>query len=243
MVKLISLNIEGHKHIDRVCEFLKSQDADVICLQEVFQVDLTILEKATGMRAYFAPNATVEGPNKADFPPLGPWGVVWMSRLPHEPVEVAYYHGQGTAPVMNFRPNDADRALIWSVVEKNGRRYRIGTTHFTWTPDGQINDDQRRDFEVLSEMIRDFNSLVFCGDFNAPRGREMFSKFEELLIDHLPEDIPSTLDPELHKKKPGLSLVVDTIFSTDHYHVSQVRTISGVSDHLAVTGVVEWAHA
>ena len=38
-MKIVSLNIEGSKHINRVIPFLESEQADVICLQEA-QLDL-----------------------------------------------------------------------------------------------------------------------------------------------------------------------------------------------------------
>lgn len=40
-MKLISLNIEGHKHIDRQLPFFEIEAPDVLCLQEVFEPDVS----------------------------------------------------------------------------------------------------------------------------------------------------------------------------------------------------------
>jgi endonuclease/exonuclease/phosphatase family metal-dependent hydrolase len=236
-VKLISLNIEGDKHLDRVIPFLKTEEADVICLQEVFGVHVDQIAQAVGMKAVFAPSKIFAGPNRPGFQPLGEWGIAWMTKLQHTQVQVEYYAGQGPVPENNDDPNHANRPIIWAEVIKNDLQYRIATTHFTWSPAGKIIPEQERDFRVLADLMASFDSLVLCGDFNAPRGEKLFSLFEEVLVDHLPKDIITTLDPELHRVA-DLKLVVDTIFSTPDYQITGVKTVSGVSDHQAVVGNV-----
>ncbi|MBI2406617.1 MAG: endonuclease/exonuclease/phosphatase family protein, partial [Candidatus Harrisonbacteria bacterium] len=56
---LVSINIEGRRHLDTVLAFLLGIDsgrgADVICLQEVFESDLEDIARALGMKSVFAP--------------------------------------------------------------------------------------------------------------------------------------------------------------------------------------------
>jgi hypothetical protein len=68
----------------------------------------------------------------------------------------------------------------------------------------------------------------------------MFAKFEDELglIDHLPANVTSTLDPQFHRAK-GLEYVVDTIFSTPEYEVTEVRVLNGISDHKGIVARVE----
>ena len=47
--KLISLNIEGHKHLERFLPYIKEQKADIICLQEVFESGMELFKKEFGM--------------------------------------------------------------------------------------------------------------------------------------------------------------------------------------------------
>ena len=53
-MKLISLNIEGSKHLERIIPFITKESPDVLCLQEVFKADLHLFEKL-GYTCHFLP--------------------------------------------------------------------------------------------------------------------------------------------------------------------------------------------
>ncbi|MDQ5951411.1 MAG: hypothetical protein QG639_692, partial [Patescibacteria group bacterium] len=128
---------------------------------------------------------------------------------------------------------------IVATVSEGGEEYRIATTHFTWSPAGNTTDAQREDFARLKAILLQYKDLVLCGDFNAPRGREMFSSFESLYKDNVPKEVTTTIDKDLHYAgDKNLQLVVDSIFTTPHYQVSEVKMLSGVSDHLGIFGVL-----
>jgi len=55
MLKIISLNIEGRKHLSRVMPFFEREKPDVICLQEIYESDFEKIEKETGMKGIFEP--------------------------------------------------------------------------------------------------------------------------------------------------------------------------------------------
>jgi endonuclease/exonuclease/phosphatase family metal-dependent hydrolase len=94
-------------------------------------------------------------------------------------------------------------------------------------------DFQRGACDRLLELLDD-RSLVLCGDFNAPRGKEIFSRLAAHWTDHVPLAHTTSLDPVLHRAG-ALQLMVDGIFSTPDYDVSGVRLHQGVSDHCAIT--------
>lgn len=81
-----------------------------------------------------------------------------------------------------------------------------------------------------------------AGDFNIPRGNEMYRKLLSNYRDNIPPTIESTIDPILHyanKEEPGrLKTVVDYVWSTPKYLVSGVRLEPGVSDHCGVVSAV-----
>ena len=220
----------------RFVPFLKNEQPDVVCLQEILQVDVKTIAAELQMQASFAPVARVDQENQYGIAPLGEWGIAFFTRLPHSPVETYYYKGEGTIPQFTT-PNSIDRAVLVSEVEKDNQKFRIATTHFTWSEKGEFSEEQEHDFQNLRKVFRKFDELILCGDFNAPRGREMFARFTEHFIDTLPQRYLTTLDPDLHYAGP-LELAVDTIFSTPHYEVKNVRLVSGVSDHQAVVGEV-----
>ena len=90
-------------------------------------------------------------------------------------------------------------------------------------------------------MLRLFEQkkeIVFCGDFNAPRGGEVFSTLATVFTDNIPSSVTTTMDNALHRVGDKLRpLVVDGLF-TRGYKASNVRVVCGVSDHCAVVGEI-----
>lgn len=234
-LKLLTLNIESDRHLARVHAALAEHRPDIACLQEVFESDCAYLASSGGYTVKYAIGGRVErclGPDRN-------WGVAVLSRVPVLRQTAHCYADDPRLRVIR-EPNDPRRALVVTELEHEGRPYRIITTHFTWTPNGEISAAQEADFARMKSLLSQYSDYVLCGDFNAPRGREMFAKFVEELgvIDHLPNSVRSTLDPMFHKAAP-LELVVDTVFSTREYRVLDIRTLEGISDHKGVLALVE----
>jgi len=226
-IKLITLNVEQSNHLDKFVPFLKEESPDIVCLQEVMKADVSFIKNELKMEGVFFPTSNKDGIE----------GTLLLTKLPCSPIQAQYYFGEGKVPVYTD-PYSKERVLLYTTVENQGKKFVIGTTHFSWTPDGDADELQWRDFHSLMKILKTFDNLILCGDFNAPRGREMFTEFTKHFKDNLPPEIESTIDPDLHRAK-GLSLAVDTIFSTPHYLVRDVKVVSGVSDHKAVVGYVE----
>lgn len=236
-LKLLTLNIEGDRHLGRVRELLAAHLPDVVCLQEVFESDCATLAAVGGYAATFGVSLRVPTTSTGT---MSEWGVAVLTRAPVRRQELIYY--TDALPILDFvEPNDARRLALVTEVEQGGHDYRIVGTHFTWSPDGHANDDQRRDFAQLRQVLERYPDYALCGDFNAPRGREMFTTFttELRLIDHLPPDVTTTLDPQWHRMKDALELAVDTVFSTPHYAAADVRVFDGVSDHKGILATLE----
>lgn len=234
-IKLLTLNIEADRHLARIGDLLAEHRPDIVCLQEVLERDCERLAASVGYEVKYA----VSG-RAADTPGSGVnWGVAVLSRVPVTRQIVSHYSDDPSIRELH-KPNDARRVLLVTELEHQGQPYRIATTHFTWTPDGKINHEQKADFIRLQRLLARYPDYVLCGDFNAPRGGEMFDKFvaELNLIDHLPANVTSTLDPQWHRLG-AIDLAVDTIFSTAHYQTLQTRVLSGVSDHKAVMALIE----
>ena len=128
--------------------------------------------------------------------------------------------------------------MVSGMVEKEGETYTIATTHFTWADDGGVNEEQRRDLKQLLKLLRQRGELVLCGDFNAPRGREIFTILSSYLKDNVPPEVQTTLDPKLHRAG-ALPYVVDYLWSTPKYKATKVKVVSGVSDHMAIVANIE----
>lgn len=237
MIKLVSLNIELNRHLDLVLPFLKKEEADVLLLQEVLERDLEKISQFLKMQAIFTPLCKLAWEEFGDSPPT--LGIATLTRLKVESSEISYYSGsRETLPILlQNQAHRMSRAHIKIVVEKKGDQFCLVNTHFTWTPNGQPNARQRRDLRKMLNLLKDTPELILCGDFNAPRGREIFDQLGKVYKDNISPSITTTIDQNLHRVK-GLQLVVDGLFTTKGYQVQDVEVVDGVSDHCAIVANV-----
>ena len=229
-MKLVSLNIEGDTHLDLVVPFLQQQWADAVCLQEVMKDTVAVFARALSMEATYVPMKKNTGG--------GMKGIATFTNHPITGTSVAYYSGDKdhlpTTPAGEKKnPYANNHMLLSTTIEKDGVSFTVATTHFTWSPAGQATERQRSDMKKMLDIVSTMKEFVLCGDFNAPRGREIWSLLAGRYIDHIPANITTTIDPHLHRVK-NLQYVVDGIFTTPNYTVEDVRVISGVSDHQAI---------
>ena len=246
-LKLISLNIERHKHLDLVEKFLAEHKPDVVCLQELMQEDIERLANAAGTAVtVFEPMGKLLEESK------GTMGVGIFSKIPFVSTRALYYVGNPSTNHESFSwkdPetfNDWNRIVLSAEVEKDNSLYSILTTHFTWTPGGEVNNLQREHIASLLVLLKDIPQFVFCGDFNAPRGGEIFGMLAARYKDNVPPQYKTSIDASLHragKTRPEelADKMVDGIFSTSTYVVSDVEMVCGVSDHCALVANVSGA--
>ncbi|MEO1609885.1 MAG: endonuclease/exonuclease/phosphatase family protein [Pseudomonadota bacterium] len=233
-MRILSLNIEGPKHLDRVVPFLNSQCPDIACLQELSDSDIpTILSQTNLKKCHFVAMAR--------HPALQPdqrGGVGIFSRYPFIATNHLTYAGQGKGDRVVDLANEETRFRTCRYVvalvklDINGIIFRIGTTHFPWTSNGQPTSFQWQAAHNLISLLND-QPIVLTGDFNAPRGGPIFELLAEKWTDWIPPYITTSLDPELHYAAP-LELMVDGLFTSPHYQANSVAFHDGLSDHQAI---------
>lgn len=242
-IKLISLNIERSKHLDPIIPFLEREQPDVFCAQELLQSDVSRVQASAGfVDSLFTPMSRLvfDAPGAL-------YGTGIFSRTPLSARGEQYYVGRAevipesqATELLTY--NDENRAIAWADVEKDGLVFRIATTHFTWTPDGSASDEQRRDMRGLINIVNSLGECVLSGDFNAPRGLpgqrgEIFAMLSQKFKDNIPLQYTTSLDGVFHRAG-YLNLMVDGLFSTPGYEVSDVRLVDGVSDHMAIVATI-----
>ena len=234
VTKIVSINIERHKHWDRVVEFLAKEDADIVCLMEVCESDVLMLLGNVYPHTIYAPNDVMpesEG--------RGTTGVAILSKNPITRSE-KFYCGENDRAYLE-KPGMGTHAPI--LILANIGDLQIGAVHFSWTADGSVDARQRNHTGILLDYLSTKGELVICGDFNIPRGNEMYLKIAGQYSDNIPSAITTTLDPVLHRanfESPGkLAFVVDYVWSTPKYIISDVKVVSGVSDHCGVVCEIE----
>jgi endonuclease/exonuclease/phosphatase family metal-dependent hydrolase len=237
-LRLASINIEGSKHLSRVAAFLGKHSPDVACIQELMAEDIPALcEKLGYAHHIFAPMTLWPDEHGARL-----YGVGIFSRLPLMQPEIVHYFGDGTGQEVLDRSSAETKvrtcryvAAIATVILGESS-FAIATTHFPWTLHGSVSDHQRLACERVIALL-DERPLIFCGDFNAPRGGETFSRLAEQWHDNIPQSYTSSIDPRLHRSG-ALQLMVDGLFSTHDYRVHDVVLHQDVSDHCAITATV-----
>ncbi len=237
-MRLFSLNIERSKHLHRFLPFLREFKADVACLQEVLRSDVDeICEKSGLPNVHFVAMACHPTDQPGD-----PFGICILSKHAFGSRDVLTYLGAGDGT----RPFDATSeetkletcryAVAIAQVKGAGITATVATTHFPWTADGQARPFQFRATERIIDELG-AQPLIFTGDFNAPRGGPVFAMLAEAWTDHIPRHETTSIDGELHRAGP-LQLMVDGLFTTNHYRISRVALNAGLSDHKAITASV-----
>ncbi len=240
-IRFASVNIERNKHLGRVVPFLKNFKPDALCLQEILECDIALFEKELDMHYTFVPESRMHV-NFFDLTtPLTSEGVAIFTSVPPVNVRTDYYRGNpGEVPIYSKdeQGNVTSNFILLSVEAIFGNvSYTFSTTHFIWTRDGMANDEQREDIKKILGFFENMPEFILAGDFNAPRGREIFSEIASRYKDNIPAHYTTSIDKNFHKAG-DLQLMVDCLFSTPQYEVSDVKLNEGVSDHMAITALV-----
>lgn len=238
---LATLNIEHGRHLPKLFEFVRQKQPDVLCLQEVFAVDVDSIKAQTGYIGFFSPTTDVRQNYGYHIDPRGLWGemILLKNTLAKNSFKEHYYTGSKTNIPLFTNPESHNHVLQVIEVEKDHKLYIIGNVHFTWSAQGEPTKLQHQHFQVLGKYLDRYPKMLLGGDFNAPRGGEIYKLFVSRFIDNLPPTVKTTIDSDFHYSKSGLKLVVDNIFSTPNYQVNNVKVICGLSDHCAVIGLVK----
>ncbi len=238
---LVSVNIERSKHLDRVIPFLQSRTPDVACFQELCEADIETIMAACGAQSvHFSPmSRTIDLDNSASVQ-----GPCIMSKYPMLMSRTATYAGDDSR-IPEARVGDqstydtANYALLTADIAIQSDTVRVCTTHFLWSPRGSVTEKQRVGMRGLVKELEQSGDFVLTGDFNAPRGGEMFNELASRWKDNIPLQYKTSIDVELHRAGKThadelATKMVDGLFTTPYYEASEVTLVSGVSDHCAV---------
>jgi len=231
MLRVVSVNIEGRKHLESVANFLKTEMPEVLCLQEVYEVDLPLFEEIIGGTATFAPMHTRDGSQRE--------GVALISRFPYE-ATFEQYAGKESEELPTYDKTtfksgvESQRYnLLTAHIQGEDGPYTIATTHLPVTEEGQVTEYQIEAIKNLITCLEKIGEFVVLGDMNAPRGQQSFSLLSERYRDNIPLHYETSLDQELHRAAP-IQKMVDGCFSTPAYTIKQTRFQCGISDHCAI---------
>ncbi len=236
-----------------VADFLASEHADIVALQEVLRhFDDSVLPmyrskdtienrlKSELPYTFFGPLWITEafykhGKIHRDFGGLVEQGNEVLSALPIvEATNEFFYKTYSYArDWTHFKTDDHARALQVVELDVNGKRLRVLNTHGIWTHDKR--GDERTMAEcryILSAAQRKKLPTIIVGDFNLTPdnpGVELINKeFQNLLLTYKITSTRPSFDDGLEKG----SMVVDYIFTNDlvKVHTFEVKPVAA-PDH------------
>lgn len=241
MLKLLHLNIERHKHFARFIPFINAYQPHVVALQEVHENDIPYLQHNLSLKhVAYAPmySHNMDGPFHV-------MGTLLGSALPLEDVQEYPYFGPGNGRDQVTVPQDTPGALVRfslnaATVRHQGHAYRIATTHFPWADGGGTNQNQQIAIPTMMDILKTkFPNVILTGDFNAPRGKQVFGIIAKAYRDNVPAHYTNSMDKDLHRAGHKLGdYMVDGLFTTPHYKAEDVLLHKGISDHMGITATI-----
>lgn len=237
-ITYLSLNIEGDKHLALVEGLLIKHRPTIIALQEVYEENAAQLASVLGYAFHFESMMTMPHPVSNHSVKRG-LSIMWEKSVVCLETKVHPYYTSPDAhkeKIQRPEPNACDRMLLVALLKQDEKLYRIINTHFIWTNNGEADSLQRDAMAKLMKELNNYNDstgVILSGDFNAPRGKEMWGILAQAYFDNIPQEVITTLDEKLHRAK-GLQFVVDGLFTTKNYTVTDVEVVGGVSDHMAI---------
>lgn len=238
-IKILTLNIEGEKHLTEIQALVKTEKPDIICFQEIFEKDFHQFRDNLKISGLFQPTIDVNAPGRPGYQERGIMGVAMLGSLKGE-FQGSYYFKRRSksVPLYSGLPNAGHRVLVWQTINTPKENLTVATTHFTWSKGGKTTKKQRKELCSLFKLLDKVKPDILCGDFNAPRGGAIFAALSKRYTDNIPQSTTSTIDSLLHYSHKKIDLVVDGFFTKPMCKVTRIRLIDGVSDHKAIIGTV-----
>jgi|SRR3989344_634456 len=239
-MKLISLNIECNRHDDVALSFLKRENADVVCIQEFLEDKFEFYKNELGLEGVFQVTNYADILIYKELAEKREGLAIFAKNIIES--ESMFYAGKEENALISFDKHleylhsdnfRANHTLLCASVQDDGKIFKFITTQLPVTIEGAVTSYQLEVIDNLLLKLDNLGEFVLCGDFNAPRGYESFSRFSEKYKDNIPAEYKTSIDQNLHRVK-GIQFMVDSLFTTPTYKASNVKLVDGVSDHMAI---------
>ncbi len=228
-IKILTLNTGDSMFEKEQVTFLRKNNFDLICLQEISPIKIHEYETVLEMHPYY--QMTYRRGDGTEV------GIGILSKFPFVKKEALIY-GEKEGNLMGTDISNRVAIMVSISPFSDGDVWNVLNTHFTWSPDGLPNDKQRRHVRNFLQITKKYDSILLCGDFNAPRGGEIFDYIATEYNDNVPYEYTTSIDSKNHRAG-HLDYMVDGIFSTKEFKVSGFKMQSDLSDHLGLIADIE----
>lgn len=241
-IKLVNLNIWlGGQIFEPMIDFLKTEKADILTLQEVHN------EKSKKLPKNFRSLEIIK--NKLNYPyvsfaPSTLWnngkiksdiGNAILSRFPIKSDSYIFYntpYGEYTEGVVDEYPN-ISRTLQHVEIDIGKTILNVFNTQGIWGFDGLDNQRRLKMGSMIAEMVKNKKNVVLAGDFNMEANTKSMGKIGKYLKNVFKNELATSFNMK-RKTSPGYaSAVVDMIFISPNIKVIEHSCPKvDVSDHL-----------
>ncbi|NOY15209.1 MAG: endonuclease/exonuclease/phosphatase family protein [bacterium] len=251
-IKFLTLNIYHGFFIDKVVSFIKQTQADIVCLQEVYNSQaetaplnfqaLNILKKTLDYpHLSFSPFFAVKSDGL-----VIPNGNLILSKFPiiassfaifDNKYQVFDFDGWFDRKDYRFVPKGIQQAHV----KVGNKTINICNIHGPWGFDGADNPQRLKALSILQQKLKNRQSIILAGDFNLYPNTTFVKTLEQKLVNVFKNKLTTTFNI---KRKPQsgnwANSVVDMIFvSRDIKIIEKLQPLVDVSDHLPLTGLFE----
>lgn len=239
-MKLLTVNMEGVTHLERIKRLIIDERPETICLQEAPETFTSTLHEL-GYTTCFTPMIIRQQLGQEFLE-----GVMIASQYDFTAESSYYYRAQPNIVYFDDanKPNTISHPiLLATITTPNEGIFTVTTTHVMVTIGGKEDEHQQRGVAALLAQLASKGPHILCGDFNMPRGyNRLYPEVCRHYTDTIPAHYQSSLDRNLHRhaNNPNLNqpifdiFMVDYIFTQPPYVAQNVRLQFGVSDHAAV---------
>lgn len=247
--KILCLNLfEGGLFWDNIASFIKRENPDILCLQEVndantrqplnFQTRTHLKHLLPDFCSYYSPEIHEVWPQGG-----GDGGNAIYSRFPIKRKKTTFLHREYQRIV---RPKDEKdfshypKNLQHVVIDVGGKGLHVCNMHGVWGLDGGDTPERLRMSKIIVDEVKHEKPLVLMGDFNVKPDTQTITEIEKQLINVFKGELVSSFNMR-HKKNPGYATaVVDMFFmSKDLRVVSKSVPEDDVSDHKPLLVTIE----
>lgn len=193
-MKIIQLNIWQGRLLHQAIRFLKDQDADIICLQEIYsssvKIESGIYEQFQMLElirdqlpAYtFVFFDAVHSFNAGES--VISWGNAILSKLPAEKVDTFFTYGEFThLESWKDLESNTRNAQIVTVTDEN-KKFTLVNHHGYHRPTEMGDQTTVDTFQKLSDRLTDITGpILFCGDLNVRAESPAMRVFDERFTD------------------------------------------------------------
>lgn len=245
-IKLLHLNIEGGRFLDKVVDFVKKNDFDILNFQETNSGKLSkngvncfeYLRKALNYNGELA----IEWSTKNDKNSYFGNATFFKKSLNVKNKQTIFLIPYREIPDFKKRIVQHDPKNILSLLFNfEGKDIYIVNCHLSWNIDSKDDEFRLRKNRKLYEYIKSLNNpFVLSGDFNLDPGSKVVAWMRELGRDLISENnITNTLNPRIHKAREIFpkGITVDYVFVEKSIKVSKFELIDelDLSDHFGLS--------